>query len=76
MGMLVRTPEHRAALESAVLSSSTAAKRCDRKGNYPPGEAARAEAARLLAGLGPDVVVDLDAYARLVEGPTGRPRHE
>jgi transposase len=67
MGALVRTPEHRAALETAVLSSFTTARPCDRKGNYPPGEAARAEAARLLAGLGPEVVVDLDAYARLVE---------
>ncbi|HEV8625387.1 MAG TPA: helix-turn-helix domain-containing protein [Acidimicrobiia bacterium] len=71
MGTLVRTPEHRAALESAVLSSFTAARPCDRKGNYPPGETARAEAARLLAGLGPEVVVDLDAYARLVEGSSG-----
>ncbi|HEY8201627.1 MAG TPA: IS21 family transposase [Actinomycetota bacterium] len=67
MGTLVRTPEHRAALESAVLSSFSTERPCQRKGNYPPGEQARAEAARLLAGLGPEVVVDLDAYARLVE---------
>jgi transposase len=72
MGTLVRTAEHRAALEEAVLSSFTTDRPCDRKGNYPPGEAARAEAARLLAALGPDVVVDLDAYARLVEADTGR----
>jgi hypothetical protein len=72
MGALVRSPEHRAALEAAVLSSFTTARPCDRKGNYPPGETARAEAARLLSGLGPEVVVDLDAYARLVEHATGR----
>lgn len=74
MGTLVRTPEHRAELELAVLSSFTTARPCDRKGNYPPGEAARAEAARLLAGLGSEVVVDLDAYARLVEGASGSSR--
>jgi len=50
-----------------VLSSFTTDKPCDRKGNYPPGATARAEATKLLAGLGPEVVVDLEAYARLVE---------
>jgi transposase len=67
MGTLVRTPEHRTALEAAVLSSFTTQHPCDRKGNCPPGDAARAEAARLLGRLGPEVVVDLDAYARLVQ---------
>lgn len=71
MGMVVRTPEHREALEAVVLSSFTTEKLCDRKGNHPPGEAARAEAAKLLASLGPEVVVDLAAYAALVEGSTG-----
>ena len=33
----------------------------------PPGESARAEAGRLLAGLGPDVTVNLAAYAELAE---------
>ncbi|MGH9268278.1 MAG: Mu transposase domain-containing protein [Acidimicrobiales bacterium] len=33
MGTLVRTPEHWAALESAVMSSFTTARPCDRKGN-------------------------------------------
>ena len=50
------------------MSSFTTAAPCDRKGNYPPGPAARAEAARLLGTLGPEVVVDLEAYARLVDG--------
>ena len=67
LGMVVRTPEHKTALEAVVLSSFTMAKPCDRKGNYPPGATARAEAAKLLASLGPEVVIDLEAYARLVE---------
>jgi transposase len=71
MGMVVRTPEHKVALETVVLSSFTTEKPCDRKGNHPPGEAARAEAAKLLASLGPEVVVDLTAYARLVEDSAG-----
>jgi transposase len=71
LGMVVRTPEHRTALETVVLSSFTTAKPCDRKGNHPPGEAARAEAAKLLASLGPEVVVDLQAYARLVGDSAG-----
>jgi transposase len=75
MGAVLRTPEHKAALEAVVLSSLTTDKPCDRKGNYPPGPAARAVAAKLLAGLGPEVVVDLEAYARLVEA-MARPERE
>ncbi len=52
-----------------MLSAFTAASPCERKGNYPPGEAARAEASRLLTGLGPEVVVDLGTYAELIEAP-------
>ncbi len=66
-GVIVRTPEHHSALEKVVLSSFTTASPCERKGNFPPGEAAQAEAARLLRDLGPDVKVDLEAYAALVE---------
>ena len=33
--------------------------------NHPPGKGARAEAAKLLAGLGPEVLVDLGRYADL-----------
>lgn len=72
MGMTVRTPEHKEALEAVVLSSFTTDKPCDRKGNYPPGATARAEATRLLSSLGPEVVVDLEAYARLIESATVR----
>jgi transposase len=63
--MMVRTPGHHAELERVVLSAFTTSPPCQRKGNHPPGQAARAEAARLLAGLGPDVTVDLARYAEL-----------
>jgi hypothetical protein len=66
-GTLVRTPEHRAELERVVLSAFTTDPPCRRKGNHPPGTAARAEAARLLAGLGGEVTVDLARYAELAE---------
>jgi len=67
-GAVVRTPEHRAALEAAVLSSFTTDRPCDRKGNHPPGPAALAAAARLLGPQGREVTVDLGRYAELVEG--------
>jgi hypothetical protein len=51
-GELVRTAEHRAALEAAVLATFTTARPCDRKGNHPPGPAALAAAAALRA-MGP-----------------------
>ena len=66
-GTLVQTPGHRAELERAVLSAFTTDRPCQRKGNHPPGHTARAEAARLLAGLGPDVTVDLADWAELAE---------
>lgn len=68
-GAVVRSAEHRNALEAVVLSAFSSANPCERKGNYPPGHAARAEAAKLLAGLGPEVVVDLSAYAALIDTP-------
>jgi transposase len=74
-GALVRSAEHRVALEAVVLSAFTTARPCERKGNHPPGEAARAEASKLLAGLGPEVVVDLGTYAELVE-TSGPPAEE
>jgi hypothetical protein len=66
-GTIVRDPGHRAELERVVLSAFTTDPPCQRKGNHPPGLAARAEADRLLAGLGPDVTVDLARYAELAE---------
>ena len=53
---------------AAVLAAFTTSPPCQRKGNHPPGDAARAEAARLLAGLGGgEVTVDLHRYAELAE---------
>ncbi len=66
-GETVRTAEHRAALEAAVLAAFTTARPCDRKGNHPPGPAARAAAALLRAGDTREVTVDLARYAELVE---------
>lgn len=67
-GALVRDPAHAAALEAAVLAAFTTRPPCARKGNHPPGEAARAEAVRLLASLGGgEVTVDLARYAELAE---------
>lgn len=67
-GALQRMPEHRAALEAAVLAQFTTARPCDRKANRPPGKEALAEAARLLGTEGHDPVVDLEVYAAIVEG--------
>ena len=66
-GVLQRSPEHRAALEAAVLEAFTTQRPCDRKANRPPGPEALAEAARLLGPEGTDPTVDLDTYAALVE---------
>lgn len=66
-GAVVRSQEQAAALEKVVLAQFTSKAPCDRKGNYPPGATARTEAEKLLAGLGPEVAVDLDAYSQLVE---------
>lgn len=65
---MVRTLEHRAALEHVVLSAFSNDRPCDRKANRPPGPDALAEAARLLGNAGVDVVVDLGAYQAIVEG--------
>jgi transposase len=66
-GQIVRDPEHHAALEAVVLDAFTTARPCDRKANRPPGENAKAEAAKLLATLGSEVRVDLERYAQLAE---------
>jgi hypothetical protein len=66
-GEIVRTAEHRAALEHAILASFTTARPCDRKGNHPPGAAARAAAVLLRGGQDTEVTVDLARYAELAE---------
>jgi hypothetical protein len=66
-GELVRTPAHQAGLEAAVLAAFTTARPCDRKGNHPPGPAARAAAAALLGAADREPAVELARYAELVE---------
>ena len=63
---MVRTPEHRAALEAVVLSQFASARPCDRKANKPPGQAALAERARLLGQSGEEPSVDLDEIAKVI----------
>jgi len=67
-GQTVRSPEHAAALEHAVLRAFTTDHACRRKTNRPPGENALAELARL-KGLQPASapVIDLARYAQLAE---------
>jgi hypothetical protein len=67
-GSIVRSVEHHSALERVVLSAFTTQRPCDRKANRPPGAEALAAAAALLGREGQPVVVDLAAYALLVEG--------
>ena len=64
-GALVRSVEHRDALERAVLSAFSTARPCDKKANRPPGDAALAEAARLLGPGGHEPTVDLEVYAQI-----------
>jgi len=65
---LVRTDEHRALLERAVLGAFSTLPPCERKGNHPPGPAARVAAGALRGGIeAREVVVDLARYAELVE---------
>ena len=66
-GALVRRPEHRQALEAAVLSAFTTARPCDKKANRPPGRGAGRGRPPARAD-GREVVVDLVRYAELV-GP-------
>ena len=61
-GALVRSVEHKEALEAAVLSAFSNARPCDKKANRPPGKEALEEAARLLGPIGREPVVDLSVY--------------
>jgi hypothetical protein len=67
-GALVRSTEHRVALEAAVLSTFTTVRPCDKKANRPPGHEALAEAARLLGPIGAEPIVDLDVYGEIAGG--------
>jgi transposase len=67
-GQTLRTPEHAAALERAVLQAFTTDHACRRKPNRPPGENALTELARL-KGIDPEPapVISLRRYAELAE---------
>jgi hypothetical protein len=61
----IRSAEHGAALEAAVLDAFTTAPPCKAKANRPPGPAALAAAAKLRGEEGGEVRVDLDRYAQI-----------
>jgi transposase len=65
-GQLVRSAEHAALLEQAVLAAFTTEHACRRKVNRPPGQDALAELARV-KGLAVEAasVIDLSRYAAL-----------
>jgi hypothetical protein len=65
-GSMVRTPEHRQALEAVVLGQFTTSRPCDRKANKPPGQAALTERARLLGRGGEEPHVDLNEMAEVI----------
>jgi transposase len=65
-GEMVRTPEHKQALEKVVLGQFSPKKPCDRKENRPPGGAALAERAKLLGPAGTEPTVDLEELARVI----------
>jgi transposase len=67
-GQTVRSPEHAALLQTAVLAAFTTKDACRRKPNLPPGDSALAELARL-RGMDPGgaQVISLADYAALAE---------
>jgi transposase len=67
-GQTLRTAEHAALLEQAVLAAFTTGHACRRKANVPPGKQALAEFARL-RGLHAESapVISLERYAQLAE---------
>lgn len=69
-GQTIRTSEHAALLEAAVLAAFTTKDACRRKPNLPPGDRALQELARL-RGLDsePTAVISLADYAALAQAP-------
>ena len=65
-GMMVRTPEHRGALEAVVLARFSTARPCDRKANRPPGTAALSERAKLVGPAAAEPTVDLAELAEVI----------
>lgn len=70
-GQTVRSGEHAAMLQDAVLAAFTTKDTCRRKPNLPPGDSALAELARL-RGLDPGgaEVISLAEYATLAKAAT------
>jgi transposase len=67
-GQTIRTAEHAALLEQAVLAAFTTGHACRRKANVPPGERALAELARLRGvPLASAEVISLERYAQLAK---------
>ena len=66
-GQVIRSPEHAAELEAAVLGAFTTRPPCRRKQNRPPGQAALAAAARLRREDPSGQLIDLARYAQLAE---------
>jgi transposase len=67
-GQTIRTGEHAAALEQAVLDAFTTQSGCRRKVNRPPGDRALAELAALHGHAAPETpVVSLQRYAALAK---------
>jgi transposase len=67
-GQTIRSAEHSAALEQAVLAAFTTDHACRRKANRPPGANALAELARLKGNSDePAPVISLRRYAELAE---------
>jgi transposase len=67
-GQTIRSAEHAAALEQAVLAAFTTDHACRRKPNRPPGQTALAELARLKGvQIAPAPVIDLARYQQFGE---------
>ena len=68
-GQVIRSAEHAAGLQQAVLSAFTTRPPCRRKQNRPPGQAALTAAAVLRGEQPADggVVIDLEHYAQFAE---------
>jgi transposase len=70
-GQTVRTSEHAALLEKAVLAAFTTGRDCRRKVNRPPGPQAMDELAKLQdLDDQPDNVIDLNDYQRFADVAT------
>lgn len=65
-GSMVRTEDHREALEKVILSQFSTDRPCDRKANKPPGAQALAERAKLMGAGGVTPTADLDQMAEII----------